>query len=144
MITYTPPLTRKKPTDIINPYTVDYCLTDGIPQADDIPLAQLYTYNGKQMILACQTDIDLGGQTETRQSTSGYILYLCGCIVHWRGQTEKLVSKSTAAGEYVALSRGNTASKHVRPTILWQHHAPLLPVHGQPGSRTYCHPTDYE
>ena len=69
------------------------------------------------MILACQTDIDLGGQIETRQSTSGYILYLCGCIVHWRGHTEKLVLKSTAAGEYVALSRGNTASKHVMSVL---------------------------
>ena len=59
----------------------------------------------------------MGGQVETRQSTSGYILYLCGSIVHWRGHTEKLVIKSTAAGEYVALSRGNTASKHVM-TIL--------------------------
>ena len=117
MIIYTPPLTRKKPTDIINPYTVDYCLTDGIHQTDDIPITQQYTYKGKQMILACQTDIDLGGQTETRQSTSGYILYLCGCIVHWRGHTEKLVLKSTAAGEYVALSRGNTASKHVMSVL---------------------------
>ncbi len=39
---------------------------------------------------------------------------MCGSIIHWRGHTEKLVIKSTTAtGEYVALSRGNTASKHV-------------------------------
>ncbi len=77
IITYTHPLTRKKPTDIINPYTVDYCLTDGILQADDVPITQTYTHKGTQMILAYQTDIDLGGQTGTRQSTCGYILYLC-------------------------------------------------------------------
>ena len=117
MMKYTPPLTRKKPTDIINPYNVDYCLTDGIAQTDDTPVTQSFSYKGHQMILACQTDIDLGGQVETRQSTSGYILYLCGCIVHWRGFTEKLVLKSTAAGEYVALSRGNTASKHVMSVL---------------------------
>ena len=63
MIIYIPPLMRKKPTDIINPYTVDYCLTDGIPQTDDIPITQQYTYKGKQMILACQTDINLGRRT---------------------------------------------------------------------------------
>ena len=65
MMKYTPPLTRKKPTDIINPYNVDYCLTDGIVQTDDTSVTQSFSYKGHQMILACQTDIDLGGQVET-------------------------------------------------------------------------------
>ncbi len=99
---------------MINPYLVDYCLSDGIPQDDDVPTKQTYIYQGPEMTLTCPTDIDLvGHQVETRQSTSGYILYLCGSIIHWLGYTEKLVIKSTAAGEYVVLSRGNTASKHV-------------------------------
>ena len=34
-------------------------------------------------------------------------------MVHFRGHTERLVLKSTASGEYVALCRGNTASKFV-------------------------------
>jgi hypothetical protein len=105
-----------------NPYLVDYCLIDGIPQQDDVPITQTYIYEGPQMTLTCQTDIDMGGQVETRQSTSGYILYLCGSIIHWKGHTEKLVIKSTAAGEYVALSRGNTASKHVMAILTFYGH----------------------
>ena len=65
------------------------------------------------MILTCETDIELGGQKETRQSTSGYMLYINGALIHWRGRTEKIIISSTAAGEYIALSRGNTACKFV-------------------------------
>ena len=39
------------------------------------------------------------------------MLYLNGALIHWRGRTEKIILQSTAAGEYVALSRGNTACK---------------------------------
>ncbi len=44
-------------------------------------------------------------------------LYLNSVMVHFRGRTERLVLKSTAAGEYVALCRGNTASKFVIDVI---------------------------
>jgi hypothetical protein len=36
-----------------------------------------------------------------------------GAIVHWRASTERIIIPSTAAGEYVALSRGNTTAKYV-------------------------------
>jgi hypothetical protein len=65
------------------------------------------------MTLTCETDIDLGGQKEARQSTSGYMLYINGALIHWRGRTEKIIISSAAAGEYIALSRGNTACKFV-------------------------------
>jgi hypothetical protein len=85
-----------------------YCLTDGIAQADDTPATQSFSYKGHQMILACQTDIDLGGQVETRQSTSGYILYLCGCIVQWREFTGKLVLKSSS--KHLHATRSSTCN----------------------------------
>jgi hypothetical protein len=44
-------------------------------------------------------DIDLAGQVETRQSTSGYVIYLNGVLVHYRVATERLIIQSTAAGE---------------------------------------------
>ena len=115
MLNYQPPKTRKKPTDIINPYVSDtYCSTDGIINDDEIPVEKGYEYvKEKPLVLTCLTDIDLGGQLPTRQSTSGYLLFLNGVLFHWRGRTEKLVMTATAAGEYVALSRGNQASKHV-------------------------------
>ena len=115
MLNYQPPKTRKKPTDIINPYVSDtYCSTDGTINDDEIPVEKGYEYvKEKPLVLTCLTDIDLGGQLPTRQSTSGYVLFLNGVLFHWRGRTEKLVMTATAAGEYVALSRGNQASKHV-------------------------------
>ncbi len=48
----------------------------------------------------CFTDIDLAGQVETRQSTSGLMIYLHGILVHWRARTETLIIQTTAAGEY--------------------------------------------
>ncbi len=48
------------------------------------------------------TDIDLAGQIETRQSTSGTMNYLNGILVHWRGRNERLIVHIIAAGEYIA------------------------------------------
>ncbi len=63
----------------------------------------------------CQTDIDLAGQTETRQSTSALMIWIQGALVHWRAHTERIViQSSTAAGEYIALPRGNTTATFVR------------------------------
>jgi hypothetical protein len=65
------------------------------------------------------TDIDLAGQVETRQSTSGTMHYLNGMLIHWRGRTERLIVHTTAAGKYIALSRGNTMSKNIRDIMVF-------------------------
>jgi hypothetical protein len=127
MLNYTPPKTRKKPHDLVNPYETDaYCLTDGIINDDDKPIKHGYSYTHDiPLILTCLTDIDLGGQLPTRQSTSGYLLYLNGQLFHWRGRTERLIITATAAGEYIALSRGNQASKHVNAVMrFFGNHSP--------------------
>ncbi len=80
---------------------------------------QGYTHPGEPLILTCLTDIDLAGQPDTRQSTSAYTLYLNGTMFHWRAHTEKLIIKSTASGEYIALSRGNQACKHVKEILIF-------------------------
>ena len=77
MSKFKPPETRKKPTDKTDIYdTSEYNIQDEIPNNDDVELHQEYLYKGEQITLTCETDIDLGGQKETRQSTSGYMLYL--------------------------------------------------------------------
>ncbi len=48
---------------------------------------------------------------------SGYLLYLNGVLVHWHGRTERLIIQSTAAGEYIEISRGHAACKFIK-TIL--------------------------
>ena len=116
MITFKPPATRKKPGDgTENTYQLvkDYNLPDAMPHQDDIPTTQDFLYDGPVAIVTCETDIDLAGQVESRQPTSGYVLKLNGVPTHWRASTEKVITLSTAAGEYIALSRGNTACKFV-------------------------------
>ena len=118
MINYKLPATRKIPHAHQNTYdTQDYIHHDDIPHHDDKPTIQTYTYHGPHITATCYTDIDLAGQHETRQSTSGYLLYLNGALVHWHGRTERLIIKSTAAGEYIALSRGHAACQFIT-TIL--------------------------
>ncbi len=111
---YQIPPTRKKPVqtpDIYDPN--NYTHHDLIPHHDDKDIPQTYTYTGQQLLTVCYTDIDLAGQHETRQSTSGYLLYLNGVLVHWHGRTERLIIQSTAAGEYIAMSRGHAACKFI-------------------------------
>jgi hypothetical protein len=118
MLTYELPATRKIPhaqQDIYDTHA--YIHQDDISHHDDKPTKQTYTFKGPTMTTTCYTDIDLAGQHETRQSTSGYLLYLNGALVHWHGRTERLIIKSTAAGEYIALSRGHAACQFMT-TIL--------------------------
>ncbi len=66
--------TRKKPTDTSDVYdTSQYNMQDEIKQNNDREETQEYHYKEKQPTLTCETDIDLGGQKETQQSTSGYM-----------------------------------------------------------------------
>jgi hypothetical protein len=118
MTSYTLPPTRKKPTQQTDIYNVDdYNSTDPIPHHDDTDTPQEYTYNGHQCVVVCYTDIDLAGQHETRQSTSGYLLFINGVLVHFHGRTERQIITSTCAGEYIALSRGHAACRFIT-TIL--------------------------
>ena len=57
------------------------------------------------------TDADLGGLAETRQSTTGIMVYADGVPVYWKSKTEKTVFWSTAASEYVGFSKGNAVAK---------------------------------
>ena len=95
---WTPPPTRKKPTDVknTNDEVCNYNLQDNIIQPDKISSPQSYCHLGPQLVLSCQIDIDLGGELESK---SGFTLYLNGLMVHFRGRTERLVLKSTASGE---------------------------------------------
>ncbi len=116
-----PPKTRKKLTDQrgkeyeVNKYTVN----DGITHKDEQRKEQEYVYKGEQLTLSCQTDIDLVGQIETRQSTSSLVVFLNGAVVHYRAATERIIIQSTAAGEYIALSRGNTTTKFIRDILIF-------------------------
>ena len=95
--------------DLVNKYNID----DGIPQPDDLPTSQDYVYPGHQHTIAVYSDTDLGGQIETRQSTTGIIVEIDGAVVHWQAKTEKLVMNSTTKAEFVGLTRGNAAGAYL-------------------------------
>jgi hypothetical protein len=83
MLNYKPPKTRRKRTDTEQAtYDTEYNLQDGILQVDDQQQEQDYKYTKSHITQVCLTDIDLAGQVETRQSTSGLIIYLNGILVH--------------------------------------------------------------
>jgi hypothetical protein len=45
------------------------------------------------------------------------MIYLNGILVHWRARRERLIIQTSAAGEYVALNRGNTTAKFIRDVL---------------------------
>ena len=50
------------------------------------------------------SDSDFAGDTETRKSVSGYIIYLNGAAIAWRSKGQKSVSLSSTEAEYMAIS----------------------------------------
>jgi hypothetical protein len=73
MSMFKPPPTRKKPTDITDNYdTSNYNITDDIIHEDEKEHTEKHRHVGPTMHVMCQTDIDLAGQTETRQSTGAH------------------------------------------------------------------------
>ena len=138
MARYVPPPTRRKPGDDTgNIYQLveRYNLPDAMQHCDDKKVTQDFLYEGPSMFLTCETDIDLGGQVESRQSTSGYVMRLNGAPIHWRGCTEKIIITSTAAGEYIALSRGSTACKFVKSILDFMGNPMNQPYHLYPNQK---------
>ena len=136
MLSYSPPPTRRKPTDSDeNIYAIaQQCEFDaGIPQHDDHPVKQEYVYDGKPMVVTVHTDADLGGVLPSRQSTSGLILRTNGAIVHSASKTEKLVLTPTTASEFVSLNRGGAAGHYVKR---------ILDFYGNPNNSMYYLYTD--
>jgi hypothetical protein len=114
------PVTRKKPPDTTDKYdTSEYNIHDGIQEEDDKEHTDKHRHKGPTMFVVCQTDIDLAGQVETRQSTSALMIRIMGALVHWRAYTKRIVIQSTAAGE---ICEGCT-------NVLRQWKTQLLPLH---------------
>lgn len=54
--------------------------------------------------LDCYSDADYAGDSETRLSTSGFVMKFCSGPLSWGSQRQRSVSLSTTESEYVAAS----------------------------------------
>jgi hypothetical protein len=61
-------------------------------------------FKGKNWSLQVFCDIDWAGDSETRISVTGFILYLMNVPVCWRSKSQKGVTLSSTEAEYVAMS----------------------------------------
>jgi hypothetical protein len=61
-------------------------------------------FKGKILILRVFCDSDWAGDSETRISVTGSILYLMNVPVCWRSKSQKGVTLSSTEAEYVAMS----------------------------------------
>jgi len=64
----------------------------------------LYTKSGSYPELTCYTDADFAGNPMDRKSTSGYVIFLNGCLISWGSRKQSVVTLSTAEAEYIAAS----------------------------------------
>ena len=58
-------------------------------------------------------DSDFAGDTDTRKSVSGFVIYLCGAVIAWRSKGQRSVSLSSTEAEYMAISEVATEILYV-------------------------------
>ena len=58
-------------------------------------------------------DSDFAGDSETRKSVSGFVIYLCGAVIAWRSKGQRSVSLSSTEAEYMAISEVATEILYV-------------------------------
>ncbi|KAF0734551.1 hypothetical protein Ae201684P_005409 [Aphanomyces euteiches] len=51
-------------------------------------------------------DADYANDTSTRRSTSGFVLFLNGCLISWKSKLQNIVALSTCEAEYISMSYG--------------------------------------
>lgn len=63
-------------------------------------------FGGGKLQLQGYFDSDLGGDLDTRRSTSAYVFKFAGAAISWASRLQKSVAHSSTEAEYMALSEG--------------------------------------
>jgi hypothetical protein len=61
-----------------------------------------YKCGSKELKLLGYSDADMGGDIDTRKSTTGVLFFLGSCPVTWQSQKQKVVALSSCEAEYIA------------------------------------------
>ena len=83
--------------------------------------------NNKNKIV-CYVDSDWGGDTDTRQSTSGWIFFVDNCIIAWGSKAQKTVIMSSCTAEYVAITEAMKQVLYLRSIAEFSDIGILLPI----------------
>jgi hypothetical protein len=67
----------------------------------------LYTSGNSELSIEVYADADLGRDISTGRSTSGCVVLLGGCPVHWRSSKQTLVASSTVESELISAALGS-------------------------------------
>ena len=74
----------------------------GLYASGPAPPAQVRPVQDECVVITAYCDADWGGCTDTRRSTSGYVIFIFGCAVCWMSKKQKSVATSTTEAEYMA------------------------------------------
>jgi hypothetical protein len=81
-----------------------------------------------QLTFNCYTDADYAGDKISSRSTSGYVIFLNNCLIHWISKLQSYVAPSTTAAEYTAMSAATNEliwMKEVLEAIGLKIHSPI-------------------
>ena len=61
-------------------------------------------FDNDEPVLEGYTDADMAGDTDSRKSTSGFLMTFAGGAVSWQSKLQKCVALSTTEAEYIAVT----------------------------------------
>ena len=61
-------------------------------------------FGDDEPVLEGYTDADMAGDTDSRKSTSGFLMTFAGGAVSWQSKLQKCVALSTTEAEYIAIT----------------------------------------
>ena len=75
-------------------------------------------YHGNKTELSAYSDSDWASDTETRKSTTGYIMMICNGPISWQSKRQSVIALSSVEAEYYALTATIQEVIHLQQLLL--------------------------